>query len=146
LVAFYPEWLKPAQCELTIVFGPPGSGKTTYAIQHAGDEGIVIDVDMIRSQLSGLPIYASGGEWLTPAVRKRNSLLGALSKSISTQKVWFVTTGSGPMRRRWWEEKLSPKSCIVMDTPVDICMKRVREDPRRDGVRSAHLKAISEWT
>lgn len=140
----YPDWLEPSLGHLTIVFGPPGSGKSTYVRDRAKSADVVIDLDEIRAEISGLPLYEGGSEWLGPAIRRRNSLLGGLKKIA--RPAWFITTGSGKQDRMWWTDKLKPTNVVVMKPSIDECIARIRSDSRRsDEVRLRHIKAAREW-
>jgi hypothetical protein len=50
-----PSDLKPSAIPLTIVCGPPGSGKSTYIREHAKQGDTIIDLDAIMGTLSGKP-------------------------------------------------------------------------------------------
>lgn len=139
----FPEWLEPAACPLTIVFGPPGSGKSTYVSQHASARDIVIDLDAIKAELSGLPMYEGGLEWLDRALRLRNTMLGSLKRE--TRIAWFPVTG---MRgdRQWWINKLKPTAVKVLAIPERECIARIRADKRRDkDTQAAHIDVVRAW-
>jgi hypothetical protein len=143
-IAFFPEWLEPAICHLTIVFGPPGSGKSRYVEERAGKHDTVIDLDLIASKLSGKPIYHSGIEWLTRSVFARNKQLSALSRSVV--KSWFVVSGKGQQERDWWCAKLKPADAVVLPVAADLCIKRIDADERRpEEVKAKHRAAVREW-
>ena len=147
VASMYPEWLKPASCRLTIVFGPPGSGKSYYIKQHSQPSDVVIDLDEIKAELSGKPIYQAGDEWVGPAIRERNRLLGELCKLKPAQRVWFITTGKGYIRRQWWVDKLKPTEVVLMDTPIDVCERRINADGRRpEGLKRAHKDVLRSWS
>lgn len=137
----FPEWLKPAAGHLTIVYGPPGSGKSTYVAQQANPGDLVIDLDEIIAEQTGKPLYH--GDDLGPALRHRNSLLGNLSREPRT--AWLIVTGL-KADRAWWERKLQPAATVLMDTPHLECIARVKADIRRPAhVKARHLTAVDEW-
>lgn len=142
-VSFFPDWLMPALGHLTIVFGPPGSGKSTYVQQHAKKGDVIIDLDYIISELTGLPLYQAGDDVLHSAVYERNERLGALARHEYT--AWFVVSGVGENERKWWVSKLKPSDVVKMDTPEDECIRRVKADERRLGKHEAQIKAIRKW-
>jgi shikimate kinase len=142
--ASFPEWLEPASCDLTIIFGPPGSGKTTYAEEHSAKLDHIIDMDWLISIISGEPIYHGKGECVSDALRERNTQLGRLSSSNGA--AWFVTQGAGQKERDWWIDKLRPKNVITLKTPLDECINRIKLDTRRpDDVKLQHIAAARKW-
>lgn len=143
-VSFYPEWLEPSSTHLTIVFGPPGSGKSTYVQEHAGSGDLVIDLDLIAAELSGLPIYQADVSWLRKAAHFRNRMLASL-REPSSNAAWFITTGAGK-DRDWWISKLCPANVVVLDTDQQTCKDRVISDLRRPvAVKDRHISEIDKW-
>ncbi|MCB2007567.1 MAG: HNH endonuclease, partial [Rhodoferax sp.] len=55
--AVLPNFLPASTVPVVVVCGPPGSGKSTYAQDHASPSDLVIDVDVIAARLSGKPLY-----------------------------------------------------------------------------------------
>jgi hypothetical protein len=140
----FPEWLEPAACHLTIVFGPPGSGKSRHVKHHAGPGDVVIDLDEIRADISGEPIYTGGPEWLNQAVRTRNAKLGSLSRE--SRPAWFIVTGVGQADRAWWVKKLKPASVVLLAVPESECIARIKADRRRPpAIQKAHIEAVRAW-
>lgn len=142
--AMFPEWIEPAACHLTIVFGAPGSGKSTHVQQHAKPGDLVIDLDCIMADISGLPMYHVGPEWLHRAVRRRNKMIGSLKRH--TGAAWLIATGLGQADRDWWANKLKPASVVVMDTSKSDCIARIKADQRRpEAVKQAHIAVVHRW-
>lgn len=138
----YPEWIEPASCNLTILFGPPGSGKSTYIEQHRKPWHQVIDLDQIMVEVTGLPLYQAPPSWLEHAMRIRNQRLGSLAKADRKITAWFATTS---VRRQWWIDRLKPTASVVLNIPEAVCIERVMTDERRDKVRQSHLDSIRDW-
>lgn len=141
--SFYPEWLEAAGCELTIVFGPPASGKTSYVAQRAKPNDIVIDLDVIISEVSGEPMYQASSEWLAAGVRVRNAMLGSLKNASGA--AWFIATGQGANTREWWADRLKPAHVVVLAEKADVCIARIRSDQRRANVAARQIKAVRDW-
>jgi shikimate kinase len=138
----FPEWLEPAACDLTIVFGPPGSGKSTWISERAGPDDLIIDLDEIIARLSGEPIYAAEG-WLTKGLQARNSVLGSLK--TEKRRTWFIATGNGQKERQWWIDKLVPSQTVVLDVAAATCIDRILKDPRRQWKSEAQINAVYRW-
>lgn len=140
----FPEWLEPAICHLTIVFGPPGSGKSTYVKANAKPSDTVIDLDEIIVDLSGQPIYTASIDWLHPGIRERNRMLGELKRQ--TAKAWFVVTGTGKADQEWWTGKLKPAEVVVLTVPESECVNRIKADGRRpQHIKAQQISAVRKW-
>lgn len=142
-----PRWLAPATCELHIVCGPPGSGKSTYATQAArAARGDVIDLDVIVSQLARQPIYqCTDAAVRALAMRERNDRLGRLSQLPASRAVWFIVSAPGAQHRDWWRATLAARSLVVMPATFEQCVARIRSDPRRAGHEDVHIAAARSW-
>jgi 5-methylcytosine-specific restriction endonuclease McrA/shikimate kinase len=143
-VSYYPEWLPKPRIPVTIIAGPPGSGKSTYAKKNAGKNDLVIDVDEIAAKITGKPIYQANQEEMSQAIRARNKMLADLADS-SYNKCWFITTGKYESKREWWKKKLNAE-LIVLETDKRVCMARVKADDRRPAeAKKMAIEAILGW-
>ena len=142
-----PRWLTPATCELHIVCGPPGSGKSTHAADAArAGRGDVIDLDAIVSQLARQPIYqCTDQRVLALAMRERNDRLGRLSQLPASRAVWFIVSAAGAQHRQWWRATLRPKTLTLIPATFEQCIQRIKADPRRAGFEDAHIAAARQW-
>lgn len=139
-----PTDLKPSRIPLTVLCGPPASGKSSYLREHQGPNDLVIDLDSIMSGLSGLPEHQTSKEWLAPALEQRNALLRSLHTDTTHDAAWFVISAPDPREREQWARMLRAK-LIVLDTPLAECARRIRADPARRGQEGRMLKAAADW-
>jgi shikimate kinase/5-methylcytosine-specific restriction endonuclease McrA len=138
-----PEWLTPIPT-ITIVFGCPGSGKSTYVKERAKPTDEVIDLDELISEITGKPIYTHTEDDIALGIRDRNDKLGELGKKPKT--AWLILTGNGQDERDWWINKLKPKATVIMDTPKDECIRRIQSDDRRSvKVKMKQIEAVKRW-
>lgn len=162
--SFQPEWLPEPKIPTLLIFGPPGSGKTTYAREIAqgapsqalpagwlvGDAGsshrtLIIDLDEIASKQSGLPIHHAGKDDRVNAVRARNHLIASLaSPSCGWDRAIITMTGSGPEIRKWWTDKLKAQA-VVMQTPKDVCIYRVHGRDLPIVRRLEQVRLVEAW-
>jgi hypothetical protein len=126
-----PAYLKPALCPVTIVCGPPGSGKTTYVTNHKADNEQLICLDTIINEIGNHPPALSRGRWVKPALIERNKRLVALSHEPSTVRTWFIVGAPTRTERQWWADTLKAERVIVLLPTRDECLRRVRLDPAR---------------
>lgn len=148
--SFHPDWLKPSAIPLTIVCGPPCSGKTTYVAERATAHDTVIDLDTIQMTLD--PEYR---HWtkdevdmslLTRSVRVRNGLLGSLSRR-TTGRAWFIVSAPTKAEREWWKAKLGG-TLVLLHPGVDECKRRaiIRGTPlAQAGVDKWEHNAKQPW-
>ncbi len=140
---FMPEWLKPVT-GLTIVFGPPGSGKSTWVREQATEHDVVLDLDEMISNTSGKPIYKGNKQDYALAVRKRNDLL--IEMATQNKSGYLILTGMKQSQRKWWEQKLMPKAVHIMDTSISECIDRIMNDERRSmSVKQHQILALKKW-
>ncbi|QBX37232.1 MULTISPECIES: AAA family ATPase [unclassified Brevundimonas] len=144
--ARWPDWLRPASVPLHIVCGPPASGKSTWVRERAGPDDLVLDLDVIASRLSGKGQHSWGSQWLDPALRERNELLGRLSRTpCSWPAAWLIVSEPKAERRQWWKDTLKPASITVMETDPAVCRARLRLDPERTDAIDGMGRAILRW-
>jgi hypothetical protein len=144
VAAIHPKWLKPAIIPVTVICGPPASGKTTYANIHAGPRDTIIDLDAIASEISGEPMHGwDRGRWLNAALFRRNDMLGDLSRPSPYHAAWFIVSEPKARHRQWWQDTLKPVDIVVLETPEARCIANAQADPERD--QKATADAIVKW-
>ena len=131
--SLHPKWMPRACIPVTLVCGPPASGKSTYVEQHKGASDLVIDLDVIASDMAGTNLHGWGIKWLSGAVRKRNEILASLHKDDSKkyQMAWLIATEPMAERRQWWVDKLGVSRVVVVATHADVCEARMLTLPGR---------------
>lgn len=147
--ANHPDWLKPSAIPLTIISGPPCSGKTTYVNDHAAPNDLIIDLDGILQRLNPAYKHWSGGldqSLFNKAIRIRNSLLGSLCQR-SRGRAWFIVSAPAPAERRWWKERLGGE-VVLLHPGAAECKRRAdhRGTPNaKDGVDAWEKASRSPW-
>lgn len=137
----HPDWLQPALGKLSIVCGPPCSGKTTLVRSHAAEGDVVIDFDDILDRLS--PGFRPWHDALEPAtfnraIRVRNAMLGSLARPPG-RRAWFVIGAPSPREQQWWRSQLGG-DLVVLRVDRAECERRAiaRGTP-------AAIPAIARW-
>lgn len=139
-VALYPDWLPTPSVPVHLVFGPPGSGKTTYAREQAAGKD-VLDLDELAARMFRQPIYAATKDQTMLAIRARNKSLANLQR-----ETWVVLTGTKPSARDWWVKKLRPVDVHVMETDEQTCLARIAADDRRpEHVKKRGSDEVRRW-
>jgi hypothetical protein len=140
-----PEWLRPATIPLTIVCGAPASGKSAWIRQTAQAGELLIDLDVIASQMAGSPLHRwDRDKYLTPAIRARNEMLGDIGRPTDRwHRAWLIVSEPKPDNRQWWADKMKPERIVVLETPPAECILRARKDADRNLPRT--IEAIGRW-
>lgn len=142
----HPLGLLPSAIPLTILCGPPGSGKTKYAQVHAAPNDIIIDLDAIRSDITGAPWYSENDSSILGAtLQRRNRMLSNLSRE-SGKAAWFIVSAPRAEDRQFWKDNLKPSQVLIFTTPANECKRRIQLDERRaDQANKFETLAIKWW-
>lgn len=137
--------IKRPSCRVMLIGGPPGSGKSYYVNKNKKQDDIVIDLDEIMAELSGLSIYqADKDTWLIPAIKERNKILSSLCNENINRVAWVIICASGS-QWMWWRMTLKPKVAHSCWMPMDVCINRIKADQRRSHQVDRHIKACVDW-
>lgn len=75
---------------VTIVWGPPGAGKTTYVEQHRKPGDLVWDFDAVRRTMTGFPPYYREAQPHPIVMALRDSFFRYLIGHRDTADVWII--------------------------------------------------------
>lgn len=141
----FPSDLRPSRVPLTIVCGPPGSGKSTYVYARATANDVVIDFDRIMQRfIGGATEHHTDKAYLDRVLDSRNQQLRALATDMVHEHAWFIVTAIDPQERERWALVLGGE-VVVMDTPLDECIRRINADVTREGYRSRMIEVARRW-
>lgn len=133
---FHPVWLEPSAIPLEIVCGAPCSGKTTYVNKHKKPCDVVIDLDDIRHQVTGVR-HGETLDDLNLIIRKRNKLLSSLSR-MNTGKAFFIVGAPTQAERLWWQSKLGGNIVLIEET-ISTCIARASKSG------DWRVNAVKKW-
>lgn len=139
-----PKGLAPSRIPLTIVCGPPASGKSTYVAERIGSNDLLIDLDDILQALTGVPGHAAPRWALPAALDQRNKMLAALADDRAHDRAWFIVGAPREAERRHWAKMLDGE-VVVLATPAEVCVGRIEADPGRQRRRTAQIEAVGKW-
>src|SRR5262245_27108823 len=147
----HPAWLKRSPVPLTIVCGPPCSGKTSYVQEHADYKAdVIIDLDSIYRRIK--PTYR---HWETRyqdyklmhrGLRIRNMMLAGLQKRTSG-KAWFIVSAPTQKERDWWAKQLGGV-VVLLNPGITECKRRAhaRGTPIAvTGIDRWYIKSERHW-
>jgi len=128
---------------LTLICGPPASGKTTYVKERIRPRDCILDIDSLYHSLSGLPVYNKPDILLRTVFAAHNAaLLQAIRQGIT---VWCITSGATQRKRDRACCGIRPNEVIILDVPVMQCIKRILHDKRRKDQLPLWEKIIRQW-
>jgi len=125
---------------LTVVTGPPASGKSTWVLAHARPTDVVIDYDRLAVALSG-----PGGDphdhppTVTAVTRAaRTAAIEAAIRQASTTDVYLIHTSPGAQRMAQYRQLGA--QVVTIDPGRDVVRERCKtQRPRR------MFAVIDEW-
>lgn len=129
---------------ITVVCGPPASGKTTYVRDRAKPGDLVVDLDSIVSCLSGLPDREGHVQFMTFAAAARDAIIERLKTPGMLKAAWIIGTYPRPVEREVLMKALDAR-IVVMETPADLCKKRIRADASRRHLADKQIAAVDAW-
>lgn len=106
--AVWPSWLGRAKVPVTAIIGPPGNGARAYIDATAAAGDIIIDINAIFLELSGLaPSDPARAAWTPAAFTRRNAALQALAVARDDDAAaWVISPSPRAWQRLWWVERL----------------------------------------
>lgn len=121
-------------CEVTLVCGPPGSGKTKYVRDNRAASDMVVDIDAIGKALMlghSKQHQASDVDVIIPfAIAARDAIIDRLTRPHSLRRVWIIDSGARRQMRNVIRERLHAK-VLVLEVPAKICKERCTADDTR---------------
>ena len=143
----HPRWFRPVFVPLTIVCGPPASGKTTYVATNKGERDIVFDLDAIALKLHGKRVSLLDKDRMLDCIKHRNQgladLMWAKAKG-SCDRAWLIVAEPAAHKRQWWIDTVKPDQVVVIETSAAECIARSKTD--NGAARSSTVEvSIRKW-
>lgn len=132
-----------------IVCGPPGSGKTTWALARMRFGDAIVDQDALYAAVSGLPVYQKPlGLW--PVVEAlREAALERLAADRADVGNVFVIAGAPRRRDR---ARLRARfgdgddvEVVVLAVEPGECLRRIAGDGRRGAEAALWAEPVRRW-
>ena len=127
-----------------IITGAPGSGKTTWVREKMKSGEMVLDLDAIKCALLGNKEFHGQAVEIIPMLTVvRDAVYRALAENKNSGRCYVITTETDLATLRQWQVYLNAE-LKVMDTPKEICMERVKNDPTRPD-KKVFYSLIDKW-
>jgi 5-methylcytosine-specific restriction protein A len=140
-----PADLRPCLSPLTILFGPPGAGKSTYARGAMQGHDKLIDLDDIMAKLAGTPTHHAPDTFLPRALAMRNAELARLANVRVDHRTFLIIAAPTAHERDWWRAHLRPDDHLLIMPERGTCVARLRKDETRGDRKAEHIRACYRW-
>ncbi len=107
---------------LYLIWGPPGSGKTTYAKSKMVDGDIIIDFDLIAEALTGMEVHCIEFSLITRVFDAFNYLVDTEAHFPNVRNTFIVKPCPTQEDRQRFEDMGA--ELVFMDTPQMDCVSR----------------------
>ncbi len=125
---------------VTVVAGPPGSGKSTWVRGRMQRGDLVVDLDSLTSALTGLPHHDKPDSVLPFAIAARDALVSKIALEGCPRRAWIIAMAANPDHREAIADCVEG-GIVVLETPAEVCKQRVVGRP--GDIEWHHL--IDEW-
>jgi hypothetical protein len=144
---YYPHIFTPIPLAVYLVCGAPASGKSYFVDQHSKPDDVVIDLDVIISQITNHGLYfPEHPDVVREGMRARNRQIESLQMIENHgQAIWMVIGAPDPRDRITWKDLLKPKATYVLLCLKEECIRRIDQDPKRAMVADDQRKAVLRW-
>lgn len=135
-----------SQNQTMLVCGPPGSGKTTYVQDHLHWGDLVVDLDAILAALSGQAWYAKPTNLLPLALDVRDLLHQRIAAGVKdVSRIYVITSEPKAQERSRLARQLGALWVVVLATPLNECLRRIANDPRRQDKVDLWAPVVASW-
>ena len=138
-----PHGVEPSGIPVTLVCGPPASGKSAYVANHASPIDKVIDLDVIRQTVGGTSWDQDPGV-IKRAFVYRSRILRTL-KDRRNGRAWLIVTAPSSAERDAWRQALGNVTIHTMDTTEAECIRRIEAAPERQKYAALHVDLVRKW-
>ena len=130
--------------QVTVVCGPPGSGKSTYVKERAKPGDLIVDLDDIWQALSGQPYYDKPEGLLTFVWAARDGMMLRLQEPSAIYRAWIVSMGVTASVRQGYVDDYNA-TIIMLDVHKGECLNRIAKDSRRADRAEAWTEIVDRW-
>lgn len=136
----------PGKCKVavTVVCGPPGSGKTSYVRERARWGDMIVDMDALYAAISGLPWYEKPDVLLPFVAEARDALIARLNRPSEIRHAWILMSGARRADRDALRQRLNAE-VVVLEIGASECMRRISLDERRRDKTQRWHELIERW-
>ena len=135
--------MRPSRIPVTIVSGPPGSGKSTHVKNNSQPGDHIIDFDDFMRSVGGQK-WDTNSEFVQAAFKLRNQAIHDLA-TVNRGQAWLIVTAPSAAERKEWCRQLRRAKSIVLHVDRETCKARIKADPNRQIAVKRMCAAVDEW-
>lgn len=129
---------------VTVVAGPPGSGKTTYVEEQAQRGDLVVDYDQLYAALAGLAMHDRPADLRGLVLDARDAVLSRLEvRPGEVARAWLIHSAPRAEQRASLRARFDADVVLLLP-PREVCEQRLREREERSGV-GGWDEALDQW-
>lgn len=137
---------KPVQKQVFIVYGSPCSGKSTFVHSVATADDLIVDMDSIWQMISTNERYDKPAALKSVAFQIRDSLYDIIKyRSGKWHNAYIITGGALKGDRDRLQQRVGADELIYIDTPMDVCMKRLSDRSLPEDQQEQWAKFITDF-
>lgn len=130
---------------ISIICGPPGSGKTTHVMQRMRVGDLVIDLDRIWKAISFQPTYEKPEGLLPYVLAVREALYETILTGIDEGHVWIITGGASRIEREHLRQRFNNAEIVIIKTEPQQCACNIAGDECRSDKVEEYRDPIQQW-
>lgn len=139
----HPGFRRPS-CRVVLVRGAPGSGKTRYCMESAGQDDVVIDLDDCFSEVCGEHGHIASSRHLEAALSLRNEKINGLSRK-KTGTAFIVVCCPSQREVDWWVRSLGCDVVTVASTICEIESRDISASRKRLAATWFQRNLANDW-
>lgn len=128
--------IKKAQSAITIVYGPPCAGKSTYVDKVSGAGDVVVDYDILARALGSTVAHGVSGSIRSVAFAVRETAIFLILKGLD-DPAFIIHTN--PTTDKISDYKKAGATFVLVDPGLEECLSRAENRPANT------REAIEAW-
>lgn len=131
--------------QVHLVFGPPLSGKTTFAADSMKPGDIIVDMDRLFHAITMLPPYDKPNNLLPNVLAVQKTLIDNIKTRYGKwHNAWIVGGYADKYKRERLADELGAE-IIFCDISKEECLRRLEMDADRSNFKAEWRKYIDDW-
>lgn len=128
-----------------IVWGSPGSGKTTYVKNNMDKGDMVVDLDLIKQSISMASKTNATDNLLNTALSIQEHLYNLIEyrEVIRCNNIWVVAGLPNAIDREYLKNRLRAELIQIKATKEECIDRAMKDDERED--KELQMRIIDKW-